>query len=754
MTSVEGNPPTDLDRNPLLTAVLQSSMAAMIVTDTAGRIVQVNPAAEKLLGRSQAELAQVHHTALDWNLTDLSGNAVSETQLPIHQALQSGQAIREIGLSFQESDGIRHEVVVNTVPLTNPAGEVIGAICTLQGVSHWQPMAMEARLVNRLTEWIRQNLDLKTILQSTLNDVQRSLQADRVMIYQFSPEQPNGCVIAEVCDPAYPAMEGWRIQASPHPSEPLSHLYQICQPQAIADLAQSPLAPAYVELLQIFGVRAQLTIPLMQSKTLWGVLVAHQCSQSRPWQDREISLLQRLANLLLVAIQQSDLHQQLQQRNADLEALIQERTQEIQQFLEFEALLKRITDKVRDSLDEDQILLTVVEEVGLGLTVDCCRSRVISNDRQRTEHTHCYAPLLSNGHHLLKELAQLDRELPATFPSQFCTLMTVESPRSLTILHCPIQDKTEVLGDLWLCRSYTQGFSDLEVKLVQQVATQCAIALHQSRLYQTAQTQVTELAKLNRLKDDFLNTISHELRTPLSSIKMSIQLLELLWSQLGTFVATEVNKDSIPNKINQCLGILRYECDREIKLVSDLLALQQLEAGTHPLMPSQIQMKNWLPQVVETFADTATQNQQHLGIELETDLPLVTSDLFLLSHILQELLTNACKFTPAGGSITVTAKQIPEISSLTPAQIQISVSNTGVDIPTSELPLIFNQFYRVPSNDPWKYSGVGLGLALVEKMAHYLGGTVRAESERGLTRILVHLPITPARQLLDSLSFQ
>lgn len=99
-----------------------------------------------------------------------------------------------------------------------------------------------------------------------------------------------------------------------------------------------------------------------------------------------------------------------------------------------------------------------------------------------------------------------------------------------------------------------------------------------------------------------------------------------------------------------------------------------------------------------------------------------------------ELLNNACKYTPPGEHIILTARAKN-------AKIQLQVCNSGVEIPEKELTRVFDKFYRVPTYDPWKQGGTGLGLALVQKLSEQLGGGIKAESGGGKTCFTVELPL-------------
>jgi signal transduction histidine kinase len=231
--------------------------------------------------------------------------------------------------------------------------------------------------------------------------------------------------------------------------------------------------------------------------------------------------------------------------------------------------------------------------------------------------------------------------------------------------------------------------------------------------------QIQDLNQMSQLKDEFLSTVSHELRTPLTNMKMAIQLLKISTAE---------------QQRSHYLKILENECNREAQLINDLLDLQRLEAGMQITDPEVIHIQEWLPPIIEPFYKRTEARQQTLAVKFSRQLPSVISDQPSLERILVELVNNACKYTPPTGEILVSAKWAPP-------HVELTVCNSGTEIPEHELSRIFERFYRIPQADPWKQGGTGLGLALVKKLVERLGGSIEVKSGAGSTTFTVQLPL-------------
>ncbi|MGC1395681.1 MAG: GAF domain-containing protein, partial [Coleofasciculaceae cyanobacterium] len=183
------------------------------------------------------------------------------------------------------------------------------------------------RVVTQIAHHIRQSLNLEEVLVTTVAEVRQFLSCDRVLIYRLW-DDGTGSAITETVLPDLPLILGQTFPEEVFPRE-FHQAYTEGKTLAIADIGESNLEPCLSQFLQQFQVKAKLVVPILQGKNLWGLLIAHHCSQPRQWQSLEIELMKQLATQVAIAIQQSELYEQLQELNSQLENRVQERTEEL-----------------------------------------------------------------------------------------------------------------------------------------------------------------------------------------------------------------------------------------------------------------------------------------------------------------------------------------------------------------------------------------------------------------------------------------
>jgi two-component system phosphate regulon sensor histidine kinase PhoR len=228
---------------------------------------------------------------------------------------------------------------------------------------------------------------------------------------------------------------------------------------------------------------------------------------------------------------------------------------------------------------------------------------------------------------------------------------------------------------------------------------------------------LTDVKRVEQVRRDFVANVSHELRTPLASIKSVIETLQS--GALDDQVAAQ-----------DFLSRADAEVDRLVQIVEELLELSRIESGRVPLARQPVRMGEVLAVAVERLRPQAEKEGLTLTLEVPPDLPPVIGDAERLEQAAVNLLHNAIKFTPRGGSIRVSAHRED-------GAVTVSVSDTGVGIAPEDLPRIFERFYKVDraraqaAAGPSGSGGTGLGLAVVKHTVEAHGGTVSVESEMG-----------------------
>ena len=251
---------------------------------------------------------------------------------------------------------------------------------------------------------------------------------------------------------------------------------------------------------------------------------------------------------------------------------------------------------------------------------------------------------------------------------------------------------------------------------------------------------ISQIKRLERIRRDFVANVSHELRTPLAAIAGYTETL------LGGAVDD-------PDKARRFLGIVERHTERLGRLVNDLLTLSDLELGRTELRRGLVRAENVIEATFEVLRARAAQQGLTLEHEIAPGMPPLDADQDRLEQALLNLVDNAIKYTPSGGHIIVRARPVPPTGDAarrgSAAEYgELSVEDTGVGVPSEDLPRLTERFYRVDKARSRELGGTGLGLAIVKHIIQAHGGSMTIESELGRgTTVRLIVPVYDERRV-------
>ncbi|MCA9996671.1 MAG: GAF domain-containing protein [Anaerolineales bacterium] len=264
----------------------------------------------------------------------------------------------------------------------------------------------------------------------------------------------------------------------------------------------------------------------------------------------------------------------------------------------------------------------------------------------------------------------------------------------------PLQTLGQTVGTIHVTRATWFTADDLD--LLTAVANMSAGTIQQLRVHEA-------LAQLQQARSAYVSTVTHEMRLPLTAVKgyvdlMSNELVGPLTRQQREFVV-----------------VIQRNVRRMSNLLRDLSQINRLESGQLRLEKRPFALPDLVENVAAQFAEKLNGRCQTLTLHLPGDLPTVYADPERVTQILASLLSNAHKYTPSGGHITLTVAS-------TPVAVEVVITDTGIGIAEADYPHLFSQFFRAPSDLVREQSGWGLGLYLVKKLVEIQGGTISCQS--------------------------
>ncbi|WP_416676489.1 response regulator [Egbenema bharatensis] len=522
------------------------------------------------------------------------------------------------------------------------------------------------------------------------------------------------------------------------------------------------------QAFQATQIASSLVVPLILQQELMAVIALHQCDRPRTWQDDEVQLVVMVADQAALALSQARAYEQ------------------VRALAKREALVNTITAAIRSSLDPQEIFAAITLQLGQALHADGCALSLWTeedqyvqcvglhdatqtslqpnlSDVEESNSSHAAFPAPPSpespwtgaspqpiadrpsshlpqslvpitGNPVLQQVLQTQAPVVIDDLSQHSEMNILDLPLrspARALLVVPLLYNGKIIGSISLRQMrHPRRWQTAEIELAQAVAAQAAIAVQQSRLYQTTRQQAEQLLELDRQKTEFFQNVSHEFRTPLTLT-------------IGPVESAVTQQQGL--SLDQSVIALRNS-RRLLRLVNQLLDLQRLDAGRMQPQFRPCQLLETVSQVVDSFRPYCEKKQISLQTVLQ-DCPMVYLDLEKFDKVLYNLLSNAIKFTEAGGTIEVLLR--PEGQ-----HCQVQVRDTGVGIRPDQLPYLFERFRQADGSASRSHEGSGLGLALVKELVELHGGQVTVDSVYGQgTTFTLWLPAgmahLPSHQVIE-----
>ncbi len=488
------------------------------------------------------------------------------------------------------------------------------------------------------------------------------------------------------------------------------------QPVLTPDLGGSPQIDA-LQLAQS-GMRSSLVVPLLVGGRALGTL---NVASLRPdaFSTNEISLMTQAAFLLAAAIENRRLFDQTERRATELETVSQVSTA-ASTILDTQELLQSFVDLslARFNLSHAQIFLMEETGISLALTAASGRAgrRMLNEGRRISIHEEgviAQAAFTREGL-ILNDVRPGTRALPSAL-----------LPGTRAEMALPLLAGDEMLGVLDLQSDQPNRFTDEDLRIHTTLASQVAVALQNARLFEELRQTAERLQEVDRLKSEFLANMSHELRTPLNSV---IGYAEIILMGIEGEVSSEVKED-VEAIFNNGQHLLH--------LINDVLDLAKIESGRMTLNLEPLELRGLMEEVRTNNIGMILKARKPLQIVIEAseDLPAIQADRIRVSQILNNLVSNAIKFSEQGEIVIRGFRDDGEIC--------LEVEDHGMGIAESAMFKIFEKFTQVDGSSTRQAEGTGLGLAISRHLAEMHGGFLSLRSQLGAgSTFSVRLPIS------------
>ncbi|HCA78595.1 MAG TPA: hypothetical protein DEP53_02560 [Bacteroidetes bacterium] len=469
----------------------------------------------------------------------------------------------------------------------------------------------------------------------------------------------------------------------------------------MVDIDSAPSShPTLEGKLKDLGIRSMIIVPVLTHEDMLGALVFGS-SKPNAFIDPDIWLAQLLSLQTAIALRHTSLLERAQKRAAQI------------------GLVNQVAKKLTSTLNIDELLASASEaiqkdfqyfDVTIFLRIPNGRDLVLA------AHSGNFIDFLPHGYRqkigegIVGWVAEHGESVLANDVSLDARFLAHQYHNTNSELALPIVSDDEVVGVLNVEDTKLYAFDDTDILVLETLCDQIGSAVRNARLFDEIKRTNDRLVELDRLKTDFVGIVSHDFRTPLSTIMLAAKSL----------LRKEVNAD----RLREYLNIIVDQAGRLSLLAEDTLSIAKIESGQ---LSYQFKIVNVEGIIQEAVSMVKISARHTFSSSIDMSCSYVRGDQNKLRQVLQNLISNAIKYSPAGGQIHVSVLPSEEH----PEDVLFSVSDDGLGIPEEYMGKLFQKYARVDIGEAGKIKGTGLGLWICREIIKAHGGKIWVDSEVG-----------------------
>ncbi len=509
------------------------------------------------------------------------------------------------------------------------------------------------------------SLDLDQVLNQTMDAIIQLTNAERGFLMLIGDDKGLAIKIARNMDQESLDEDEFAISRSV-----IEIVVKTGEQVVTTNASSDPRFSAQASVI-VHKLRSIQCVPLKARGEMIGVIYVDNRLKSGAFDEDDLDMLTAFATQAAMAIENARLFTRT-------DAALAQRVEELQR-------LQKIDQQLNETLDFSRVMGLTLEWAVKVTQTNNGAIAIIDLDEGKTR--------------VIAEHGKTPTEVSATLHDS----QVINSEGTLTV---PIQREGRVIGVIALGRDDGAVFTPDDQSFVLRLADHAAISIENARLYEAVKNA-------NDAKTEFVSVMTHELRVPMTSIKGYAEMIEMM--------------GSLTDQQKNFLEIIRSNVIRMSNLVSDLSDISRLESQRLKVeIAEDVSIQKALDEVLMTMQADINGREHTLDVKIPDDLPGVEVDPQRLNQILTNLVSNACKYTPEGGTITIRAGSDAGF-------VRVEVEDTGIGMTPEEVSNLFTKFWRAEDRYVREQQGTGLGLAIARNLVEIHGGemTVKSEKEKG-----------------------